>query len=308
MTNPGPGSLLNQRTISRREELIYGRRHGMALTLEVFSPTVEKNGVGIVLFLSEGWYSEHCMIESAIEGYIEPLLVEGFTVFAVIHGSSPKFNVVESIEDARRAVRFVRHHSSRYGVYAERLGAVGDSAGGHLSLMVGCEQVDSSASEVMDAVDREPSCVKAVVAFFPPTDFLNWGTAGSPMLGQHPLVPLEAAFSFSHFEKSRNVFVPITDEAIRLQIARSISPITHVHPMAAASLIVVGDADEYIPPQQSLSLVDQMKRVGMVHELIVNSGGGHDAETIKAHMPDALAWFKTNLVNCLDFDSTVREK
>jgi hypothetical protein len=34
-----------------------------------------------------------------------------------------------------------------------------------------------------DLVDRESSRVQAVAAFFPPTDFLNWGKDGNELLG-----------------------------------------------------------------------------------------------------------------------------
>lgn len=283
-------------SIAEREELVYGRRFGTALTLEVFKPTARQNGVGIILFLSEGWFSDRAMIEPAVPVYIKQLLEDGFTVFAVIHGSNPKYSVPENIEDGRRAVRFIRHNATKFGIDPTRLGAIGDSAGGHLSLMVGCDR-EPGDSDATDPVDRERSSVAVVTAFFPPTDFLNWGVDGVRMLGEHPLVPLEAAFAFTSFDEERSVFVPVTDKAERLAIARSISPITHVHADCAASLIVVGDADEFIPPQQSLSLAERMAAAGAIHRLIVVPGGGHDAETISAHLGDARAWFRQHLVD-----------
>lgn len=282
--------------IAEREELVYARRFGTVLTLEVFRPTAPQNGAGIILFLSEGWFSDHAMIEPAVPAYIRPLVEDGFTVFAVIHGSNPKYSVPENIEDGRRAVRFIRHNATKFGIDPARLGAIGDSAGGHLSLMVGCDR-EPGDPDATDPVDRESSSVAVVTAFFPPTDFLNWGADGVRMLGEHPLVPLEAAFAFTTFDEERSVFVPVTDEAERLAIARSISPITHVHTDCAASLIVVGDADEFIPPQQSLSLAERMAEAGATHRLIVVPGGGHDAETISAHLGDARAWFRQHLVD-----------
>lgn len=282
--------------IQSRQEVIYARQHGTALTLEVFTPVAARNGAGIILFLSEGWYSDRSMVDPAIPGYIEPLLADGFTVFAVVHGSNPKYSVPENIEDARRAVRTVRHYSHKYGIDPNRLGAIGDSAGAHLSLMVGCDR-QSGKPDADDPVDREASNVAAVTAFFPPTDFLNWGAAGVRMLGKHPIVPLEGAFSFSHLDTERNVFVPVDDEEDRLAIAQSISPINAVHANCAASLVVVGDADEFIPPQQSIALADRMAETGAVHRLIVVTGGGHDAETIAAHMSDARSWFRNHLVD-----------
>jgi acetyl esterase/lipase len=105
--------------------------------MDVFGPKANANGLGIVLFVSEGWYSEHEKIEPNIPIYIEAFLTRGYTVFAVVHGSNPKYSLPENIEDAHRAVRFIRHHARRYGIDPTRIGSTGDSAGGHLSLMVG---------------------------------------------------------------------------------------------------------------------------------------------------------------------------
>ena len=55
----------------------------------------------------------------------------------MVHGSQPKFTILEILDDMHRAVRFIRHHAAEYGVDPERLGITGASAGGHLSLMQG---------------------------------------------------------------------------------------------------------------------------------------------------------------------------
>jgi hypothetical protein len=42
----------------RTEDVVYGRKFGTALTLDVFQPR-PANGVGIVLMVSGGWHSAH---------------------------------------------------------------------------------------------------------------------------------------------------------------------------------------------------------------------------------------------------------
>ena len=73
----------------RTEDVIYGRKFGMALTLDVFQPH-RANGVGIVFMVSGGWFSSHDTINGA---FLRPLLNRAYTVFAVVHGSQPKFVV-----------------------------------------------------------------------------------------------------------------------------------------------------------------------------------------------------------------------
>ncbi|SHJ62039.1 Acetyl esterase/lipase [Hymenobacter daecheongensis DSM 21074] len=277
-----------------RREVIYARSFGTALTMDVFSPEKKANGAGVILFISEGWYSDHAKIEEHIPRYIEPLLVKGYTVFAVVHGSNPKFTLPENIEDAHRAVRFIRHHAQAYGIDPNRIGSTGDSAGGHLSLMVGCAG-RAGQPQAPDPVDTESSQVQAVVAFYPPTDFLNWGKPGKHMLGQHPLVSLEGAFDFARLNPETNAFQRITAPKEREAIGRHVSPISHVGPNNAPTLLVVGDADTFIPPQQSESMAAKLKAAGVASELVVMPGGGHDETTITRHLPQALAWFDRHL-------------
>ena len=153
-------------------DVVYGHKHGMALTFDVYKPKQNGNGTGILFMVSGGWRSRWRPPEQSIS-WIKPMLDKGFTVFAVRHGSSPKYVIPEIIEDVRRSVRFVRLRAKKFGVDPERLGVAGGSAGGHLSLMLGTTSdngVPNSKDEVLLVSDR----VAAVVAYFPPTDIRPW--------------------------------------------------------------------------------------------------------------------------------------
>jgi acetyl esterase/lipase len=273
-----------------RKEVIYGRKFGTALTMDVFTPAKDANGAGVIFVVSGGWYSNHDGITGIIPLYIRPLLDKGYTVFAVVHGSNPKFAMPEILDDLHRSVRFIRHNAKQYGIDGDRLGIIGGSAGGHLSLMQGCGG-KAGDPKATDPVDRESSRVQAVVSFYPPTDFLNWGEEGKHMLGNHPIVPVKGAFDFHRLDKKTNSFVPITDEKEREEIGRKISPITHVAKDNAPTLIVHGTKDPLVPLQQAEIMAAKLKEAGVPSELIVKKDGGHDAALVKEHMPKALEWF-----------------
>ena len=40
-------------------DVVYGRKHGMALTMDVYTPKAGANGIGIVLVVSGGWVSDY---------------------------------------------------------------------------------------------------------------------------------------------------------------------------------------------------------------------------------------------------------
>ncbi len=62
---------------------------------------------------------------------------KGSYVFAVVHGSQPKFTIPEILEDMHRAVRYIRARAAAYKRDPDRIGITGGSADGHLSLMQG---------------------------------------------------------------------------------------------------------------------------------------------------------------------------
>lgn len=284
----------NETDLYTRKEVIYGRTYGTALTMEVFTPKSGANGRGIVFFVSEGWYSDRSKIEGNIALYIEPLIKSGYTVFAVVHGSNPKFSLQENVEHAQRAVRFIRFHAARFGIDGQRLGATGDSAGGHLSLLVG--NLNPTIDEaITDSVERMSSQVQAVVAFFPPTDFLNWGKTGSYMLGQHPKVPLLGAFRFHQLDSSTNTLEMVKDSAQIIATAKALSPVYSVNEQSAPTLIIYGDHDSYIPTQQSELYAARLRTLRVPCRVIVEKGGEHDAATIKNNFQEALKWLDNYL-------------
>ena len=107
----------------------------------------------------------------------------GYTVFAVVHGSQPKFTIPEIL--AGHEPRRPLHPLPRQGLrdrprpprHHRRLGRrppVADA--GH--------RRRPGDPKAKDPVDRESSRVQAVACFFPPTDFLNYGKPGENALGR----------------------------------------------------------------------------------------------------------------------------
>jgi len=148
---------------TRVRDVIYGRRSGLALTMDVFRPA-KPNAAAVVMIVSGGFVSAP---EKIAPPFAEELLKRGYTVFAVVHGSQPKFTVPEIREDVGRALRFIRYHANDYGVDPERIGAGGASSGGLMALLLGTTATDGNPDSA-DPVERVSNRVRAVAAFFPP--------------------------------------------------------------------------------------------------------------------------------------------
>jgi acetyl esterase/lipase len=267
-------------TFTRTEDVIYGRKFGTALTLDVIEPTPKKNGYGIIFMVSGGWFSSHDAVNPKM---YESFLDRGYTVFAVVHGSQPKFTVTEVTQDIHRAVRFIRHNAGKWGVNPDRLGISGASAGGHLSLTMGT-QGGPGDPKAKDPIDRESSVVQAVACFFPPTDFLNYGTPGEDAVGVGILKDFKAAFG------SRSD----TPEG-RQTLGREISPIYFVTAQTVPTLIIHGDADKLVPVQQAQSWVARATEAGVEAKLIVKPGAAHGWGGMEKDMVAIVDWFDAHL-------------
>jgi acetyl esterase/lipase len=276
----------------RKEDVIYGRKFGTALTLDVFTPKKGANGAAVVLMVSGGFFSSR---EAINPSFLLPLINRGYTVFAVVHGSQPKFTVPEIVQDVNRAIRFIRHHAKDYAIDPARIGVTGASAGGHLSMMLGTSG-DLGNPDARDPVDRESSRVQAVACFFPPTDFLNYGAAGHEQI--HPKdfgKPFRPAFDYHELNGSDNLWVPVSDPSKLRELARKVSPAWQVSPDDAPTLIYHGDIDTLVPLQQSQTLVEKLNGAGVEAKLVVKPGAGHGWASMVRDMEAFADWFDSHL-------------
>ena len=249
-------------------DVVYEHKDGLALTFDVYRPA-QPNSAGLISIVSGGWQSSVEMSRRIAQGY-PPLNDKGFTVFAVRHGSSPRYSMPAIVADIRRAVRFIRQHAGEYGVDPNRIGVFGGSAGGQLALLLGTT-ADSGDPSASDAVLRESSQVAAVVAYFPPTDLSRWG--------------------------NRRAF-PATAALTEAEAAQY-SPIRFVSSGAAPSLIVHGDADTLVPLVEGETMYAALSKAGARASFVRIEGAGHgfsgaDLERVNTA---TLQWFEQHLGN-----------
>ncbi len=275
----------------RKEDVIYGRKFGLAMTMDVFTPKENANGAGVIFCVSGGWFSAK---ESVNVGFVAEFLKRGYTCFAVVHGSQPKFTIPEVMEDMHRAVRYIRHHAKDYNIDPDRLGICGASAGGHLSLMMGTTGKDADP-KAKDPVDKESSKVAAVGCFFPPTDFLNYGKDGAVMLGRGTLEGFKAPFDFTEFDAVSRSFNLITDEGKRRVIGKAISPYYHVSKTSAPALVIHGDKDELVPLQQAERIIKKYQDEKVPCELVVKKGVAHGWPGLDKDLLTIADWFDKHL-------------
>lgn len=264
---------------TRIEDVIYSRKFGSALTLDVFQPA-KPNGIGILWMVSGGFFSAH---ENINPNAYQPLLERGYTVFAVVHGSQPKYTISEIELDIHRAVRFVRHNATKYGIDPNKLGITGSSAGGHLSLTIGTQGC-AGDPKAADPVDRESSAIQSVACFYPPTDFLNWSKEGDDGVGFGPTIRHQAAFGPRSYSKEG-----------RQALGKEISPLYFVTKTMAPTLVFHGDSDHDVPIYQAQMFEKRCQELGAPYKLIIKPGKDHGWPGMEAEVKIFADWFDQHL-------------
>ena len=256
-------------------DIVYGHKDGLALTMDHYRPKTEANGGAILFMVSGGWVSKWAPPERAF-GLFAPYLQKGFAVFAVRHGSSPRYSIPEAVADVRRAVRFVRMNAKKYQVDPDRLGVLGMSAGGHLALMLATTGEDAN-TRAKDPMQRVSSRVAAIVALVPPTD-LRVTVWESP----------ESLPAYKNFPALN----------LSMEKAAQNSPVLFTTADDAPALVIMGGKDELVPPRHGTWIAEAYKKAGAPHKLIIYPKSGHGLEgkgERRAAVEESVVWFQRYL-------------
>lgn len=279
-----------------QEEFVYGRKDGIGLTMICIKPKVKANGKGIISVQSGNWISSYNGIE-VITQPLEQYLKKGFTVFAVFHGSQPRYAIPDAVGDLKRAIRYIRYNASSLGIDPNKIGITGGSAGGHLSLMAAT--ADDKINEVApDPVDRVSSRVQAVAVLFPPTDFLNWGGPGMNLINAKELLigrGVWGAVDYKVWNQKTFLYEEVKDPAERVKIAKENSPLYFVSPDDPPVFIVHGDADPTVPLQQSQSIIEKLNESGVPNRLVIKKDGKHNGIHMNPEWQEFADWFEKHL-------------
>ena len=278
------------------EEMIYGHKEGLALSMLQLSPLTRSNGKAIIRVVAGSWFSSYASAGNYVMSSYD-YLQNGFKVFLVMVGSNPRYNIAEQVEDVKRAVRYIRYNAYRLSVDPGKIGIEGGSAGGHLSLTVAFSD-DKINDAATDPVDRVSSRVQAVAVLYPPTDFLNWGGKGFNMVNMKPLLEMNkvwGALDFKTLNENTMTYVPVTDTALRNKMAMEVSPLYAVSSDDPPVFFMHGNADQTVPLQQSLILAERLKEYGINHRFIMKPGGRHNPNDMMPEWLDAVKWFREHL-------------
>ena len=253
--------------------VVYGMHSGLALLMDVYVPT-NPNGYGIIVIPGSGFHqlmsydanplNKNPWYLSNIIG-TDNLINNGYTLFVINHRSAPVFKYPAAIEDAQRAVQFIRHNAGHYKISPDKIGAIGHSSGGHLVCMLGTND-DIADSNSKNAISKVSSRVQAVVSLAAPTDFIKFSSGTDGDLGA------VSSFVGTHLPVWRGSNVPSEYE---FELYAKASPISHVTKDDAPFLLVHGTNENVVPTNQSKIFHEKLLENKVNSKLIIIENGGH---------------------------------
>lgn len=270
--------------VELREDVVYGTGAGEELKLDLAVPREAKEPLPGILFIhGGGWQAGN---KKVYRQHIQEFAANGYIVASVGYRFAPKHRTPAQIEDAKCAVRWMRANAGELKLQADKIGAIGASAGGHLATLLGVMD-PSDGCEGEGGCHDQPSKVQCVVNYFGPVNLTIFTLDDSPAKG----LILEDAV--------RGIltnFVGGNPEDY-VEELRRVSPLHYVSKGDAPLLMFQGTKDNLVPYDQALEMATALTKAGVPGrvEFLLGAGHGWGGEEMKRTQATALAFFDQHL-------------
>lgn len=199
----------------------------------------------------------------------------GYTVACVSYRYSYEATFPAQIYDVKVAVRWLRAHANTYDLDPEQFGAIGQSAGGHLSALLGTSG-GVPELEGDQGYGEFSSAVQAVVDWYGPTDFTQVPLAfeGVPTAKEFELLKDRP---WAHLTRVMTQLIggPLPDHPALVALA---NPISFVTPDDPPFQVLHGTRDSIVSVRQSEILVEALQAQGVPVEFYRDETRGHNSK------------------------------
>jgi acetyl esterase/lipase len=287
-------------------DVIYGRKFGVALTLDVIQPKTKGNRAAVLVLIGDTFYSHPPKIGPRLHAREQGLLDRGYTVFYVTHSSVPRHPIPEIVGDVRRAVRYIRFHAAELDLDPDRIAVLGGSSEGYLALMAGTSDGDAPPfpptydlvrlDPTSDPVESVSGQATAIVAYFPVTDFVNFGETGKTVF-EGGALPTPGILDLYDYDNKTMGYTRIADRTEQLRRLKALSPVNRVGRGYPPTLLFHGAKDSHVPVQQSESMAHALKAAGVDVELVVKPNDEHGWSDNAADQKTLVEWLDQRLLS-----------
>lgn len=263
-------------TINFTKDIQYGLAGDVKLLLNMARPNFQREAApAVVIIHGGGWRAGNRAVHNELAwSFADPK--RGYVAVTISYRLAPDHVFPAQIEDAKCAVRYLRAHAKQYNIDPDRIGAVGLSAGAHLSMMLATMDKDDGL-EGDGGWLHMPSKVQAAVSFVGPTDL----TADD--------LPQQTSEIVKGFLGG--------DKTEKAEAYKKASPITYLNEGDSPMLLFQGTKDPLIPNTQAYRMAEAMtqhKVPGRI-ELILGAGHGWGGEELTRTVNEMFTFFDENL-------------
>jgi acetyl esterase/lipase len=181
--------------------------------------------------------------EDAVPGNIVDFAERGFVAATINYRLSSDAPFPAALEDCKCAVRWLRAHAQDFHLDPDHVGAYGNSAGGHLAMLLGMVGKDADLEGDGPHQDQS-SLVQAVVSDSGPVNLL---------------------YQYEHDRLRRVVsqFLGGPPEGARIAAYKRASPLHRVAPSTPPLLLLYGGADTQVPVETADRFVVVLGQAGV---------------------------------------------
>ncbi|MGZ3874082.1 MAG: alpha/beta hydrolase fold domain-containing protein [Mucilaginibacter sp.] len=223
--------------------------------LDIYLPPVKKASYPLIVWIHGGaWmlndkYADMSYMTQTLKAFAD----SGYAVASIDYRYSTAAVFPAQIRDCNQAIEFLFENAAQYHLDKSRIALIGFSAGGHLASLLALS-VNNHVKEFYPDGKRPRFKIKLCLDFYGPADFslLNDSDPKSPV----------------------SLLLGATAVA-RPDLAKAASPITYLDKHDPPFLIVQGEKDQSVNPEQSKLLSALLKNAGVDNELIIVPGAPH---------------------------------
>ncbi|PFO04706.1 lipase [Bacillus sp. AFS076308] len=247
------------------------------LKMDIYQDLNQKTpGPCIIYYFGGGWmYGEYKQVTQKAVYCREliRLVEQGFTIVSPSYRLASQSVFPACIHDCKGVVRFLKAKSEKYHIDPERIGVLGNSAGGHLAAMVAMSANCSEMEGDVGGNQEYSSAVRAATIFYAPTDLVallrndaneaiqnlsgtevdnagkSMDTVITQILGYTE--PGKSLIDLNQLLESGNAGDP---DWKYIELAKKCSPITYVSADCPPIMILHGGKDPLVPIEQSEGL------------------------------------------------------
>lgn len=261
--------------IKSEKKIVYGKGDDVDLELDLAMPAEGKGPFpAIICIHGGGWKAGN---RKDLIGLTEHFAKNGFVAVTISYRFAPKYKFPAQIEDCKASVRWLRANADKYKINPDRIGAVGFSAGGHLSCLLGAAD-EKAGLEGKGGNPKQSTRIQAVVSFFGPTDFTDktWSKEVENIF----FVP----FLGGTYEEKKELY-------------RQCSPLVYCTKDAPPFLFFHGDKDKLVGIEQSEKMAKKLTGLGVSAEMVAMPGDGHGwgGEKLTKTLEQTTRFFKDKL-------------